>query len=230
MAASDKPFHNQRVLDIVFAVSNILMLVSVIWMLYADYQREYKVEQREFLRVQEALHQRLALEQIPDTDEFNAKEQAVKDARAARDAKINELTAAQSALLALRPSREREEAAYQTVTADISSIQSFYSIALEHGDKDLAAKHRAELRELEQKRIEAQAKRDDIVNKMKAEQLKIERIEGPVTKAIADFKKINDKLDTQVKLALAKRWTISHTIRTLPSESRCITALISARA
>ena len=37
MAASDKPFHNQRTLDIVFAVSNILMLLSVVWMLYQDH-------------------------------------------------------------------------------------------------------------------------------------------------------------------------------------------------
>ena len=216
MAASDKPFHNQRVLDIVFAVSNILMLVSVIWMLYADYQREYKVEQREFLRIQQALHQRLALEQIPSEDDFKTKEQSVKDARAEREKKINDLTAAQAALLALRPSREREEAAYQTVAADISSIQSFYNIALEHGDTALAAKHREELKNLETKRAAAQKSRDEVVNKMKGEQLKIERIEGPVTKAVAEFKKINDKLDTQVKIALTKRWTINHTIRTLP--------------
>ena len=55
MAASDKPFNNQRTLDIVFAVSNILMLLSVLWMLVQDYQREYKVEQRAFRDVEVAL-------------------------------------------------------------------------------------------------------------------------------------------------------------------------------
>ena len=48
MAASDKPFHNQRTLDIIFAVSNILMLLSIVWMLWQDHYREYKVEQRLF--------------------------------------------------------------------------------------------------------------------------------------------------------------------------------------
>ncbi len=216
MAASDKPFHNQRVLDIVFAVSNILLLASVIWMLYADYQREYKVEQRAFLRISQALAQRNALEQIPDETEFAAKETAVKEARAEREKKMSELTAAQAALLALRPAREREEAAYQTVAADISSIQSFYNIALEHGDTKLADQHREKLRDLDKERATSQKKRDEIVNKMREEQLKIERIEGPVTKAVADFKKVSDKLDTQVKLALTKRWTIYQTIRTLP--------------
>ena len=40
MAASDKPFRSQRSLDIVFAISNILMLLSVVWMMWADYARE----------------------------------------------------------------------------------------------------------------------------------------------------------------------------------------------
>ena len=42
MAATDKPYRNQKTLDIVFAVSCILMLVSIVWMLVADYNREYK--------------------------------------------------------------------------------------------------------------------------------------------------------------------------------------------
>ena len=57
MAASDKPFHNQRTLDIVFAVSNILMLLSVVWMFVQDYNREFKVEQRTFRDVEVAIAQ-----------------------------------------------------------------------------------------------------------------------------------------------------------------------------
>ena len=46
MAATDKPFRDQTTLDIVFAVSNILMLLSIVWMFWQDYDREYKDEQR----------------------------------------------------------------------------------------------------------------------------------------------------------------------------------------
>src|SRR5207344_2257725 len=81
MAASDKPFNNQRTLDIVFAVSNILMLLSVGWMLAQDYYREYKTEQRAFREVEVSLAQRLALEQLPDPDEFDKAEQAVEKTR-----------------------------------------------------------------------------------------------------------------------------------------------------
>ena len=57
MAATDKAFRDQRALDIVFAVSNILMLLSIGWMLWQDYAREYKVEQRDFRRVEVGIAQ-----------------------------------------------------------------------------------------------------------------------------------------------------------------------------
>ena len=48
MAATDKTLRDQRTLDIVFAVSNTLMLLSIVWMLWDDYAREYKADQRAF--------------------------------------------------------------------------------------------------------------------------------------------------------------------------------------
>ena len=63
---------------------------------------------------------------------------------------------------------------------------------------------------------EAQAKRDDITAKMKLEQLKIDEIEGKLTKAVAAFKKVNDRFDAQVKLALNKRWGFGDWFRTQP--------------
>ena len=48
MAATDKTYRDQYHLDIVFALSSILMLVSLVWMFMQDYYREYKEEQRGF--------------------------------------------------------------------------------------------------------------------------------------------------------------------------------------
>jgi hypothetical protein len=87
MAATDKPFHNQRTLDIVFGVSNILMLLSIIWMFWQDYAREYKTEQRVFRRVEVAMAQRTALEQIPSDEDFKEKENAVQTAMQSRENK-----------------------------------------------------------------------------------------------------------------------------------------------
>lgn len=46
MAARDETYRDQRMLDIVFALSCILMLVSLIWMFWVDYNRPFKTVQR----------------------------------------------------------------------------------------------------------------------------------------------------------------------------------------
>src|SRR5438552_428210 len=81
MAATDKPYRDQNTLDIVFAVSSILMLVSIVWMFMDDYNREFKTEQRTFRDVEAALAQRQALDQMPNFAEFEKAEEAVKQAR-----------------------------------------------------------------------------------------------------------------------------------------------------
>ena len=57
MAATDQTYRNQHTLDIVFAVSRMLMLVSIVWMFWQDYFRAYKVEQRDFRDVEVAVAQ-----------------------------------------------------------------------------------------------------------------------------------------------------------------------------
>ena len=53
-------------MDIVFAVSCILMLLSILWMLVADYNREFKAVQRTFRDVESVLNERQMLAQLPD--------------------------------------------------------------------------------------------------------------------------------------------------------------------
>jgi cytochrome c2 len=217
MAATDKPFHNPRVLDITFAVSNILMLLAVVWMFWQDYAREYKDEQRYFREVEVAMAQRAAFHQIPDEAEFANAEKAVVKAKADRDAKAKDIAEARAILATLQPQKERAESRFQANAAEIPSTTSFINSAREHREPDHVIKELVDkLEKQTTERDDAQAKRDEIVTKMKVEQAKIDAIESPYTKAVADFKKVNDKLDTQVKLALAKRWTIWDRLRMMP--------------
>src|SRR6266496_4214675 len=94
MAATDQSYRDQYALDVVFGVSSILMLVSLIWMFVQDFNREFKAEQRPFRDVEVALAQRLALEQIPSLAEFDAAQSAViqaREEREANDQKVREL-------------------------------------------------------------------------------------------------------------------------------------------
>src|SRR5260370_21574471 len=83
MAATDKTYREQRVLDIVFAVSCVLMLFSIVWMFVQDYNREFKHEQRTFRDVEEAQAERAMLEKVPDADAVRQADEGLTKARAA---------------------------------------------------------------------------------------------------------------------------------------------------
>lgn len=216
MAATDKTLRDQNTLDIVFAVSNVLMLVSIFWMLYQDYAREYKDEQRAFREVERAMAQHAALSQIPNESEFKKAEEEVIKEKKKREENSGKIASARAEMEKLQPLKEKAEAAFQSVQADKTSIESFINIALEHNDTASANQLRNQLNEINSKLAERQATRDDIVAQLKVQQLEIERYEGPYTKAAADFKKVSDKMDAQIKLAISKRWGWGDWFRTLP--------------
>src|SRR5438132_10737261 len=99
MAATDKTYRPQHTLDIVFAVSCVLMLVSVVWMFAADYNREFKHVQRLFRDVDDALTERTLLEKIPDPAKVTEASEAVTGARQ----QVNDLKAKNASALASLP-------------------------------------------------------------------------------------------------------------------------------
>jgi cbb3-type cytochrome oxidase cytochrome c subunit len=91
MAASDQTYRKQKLLDIIFAVSGILMLLSIVGMFAQDYFREFKVEQRRFRDVEAAMAERSLLDVLPRSqlEALDAAEKAVpkEDAGALAEAR-----------------------------------------------------------------------------------------------------------------------------------------------
>src|SRR5258708_2888177 len=85
MAATDQNYRQQKTLDIVFAVSSILMLLSIFWMLWDDYNREFKHVQRKFRDVEDEIFLRAMLDKMPDTEHIDAIKEAYKMLEAAKD-------------------------------------------------------------------------------------------------------------------------------------------------
>src|SRR4051812_44248465 len=81
MAATDQTHRNQRTLDIVFAVSCIAMLFSLLWMFYQDYNREFKTVQRQFRDVEVVLNENQMLDQLPDPDLIRERQAEVREKR-----------------------------------------------------------------------------------------------------------------------------------------------------
>jgi mono/diheme cytochrome c family protein len=76
MAATDQHYRSQKTLDLVFGLSCGALLLTTVWMLVADYNREFKAVQRQFRDVEATLAEREAVDKLPDTD-------AIEDARKA---------------------------------------------------------------------------------------------------------------------------------------------------
>jgi mono/diheme cytochrome c family protein len=66
MAATDQTYRDQRTLDVIFGVSCGALLLVTIWMLVADYNRDFKAVQRKFRDVESTLAERDAVNSLPD--------------------------------------------------------------------------------------------------------------------------------------------------------------------
>src|SRR5437588_1647658 len=216
MAATDKTYRSQHTLDIVFAISSLAMLASIIWMFVDDYNRPYKAEQRSFREVESGLAQRLALSQLPTKAEFDEKKTAFDAALADYDKRKDELADLKRELARMKPTKESADADYNAIKATQSSVMSFYNIAKERSDEDAARDYAKQLQEIDARLATAQEKADEINAKMKEKQLQIDAIEKPLTDAQSHWKKVTDKFDTQVKLAYNKQWGWGDWFRALP--------------
>src|SRR5207249_2916424 len=129
--ANGQTYRNQRALDIVFAVSCVLMLASIIWMFVQDYNREYKHVQRRFRDVELALTERTMLDKMPNVDTVEQAASAVAQARKHVDDVKRD---SQGELKELLFDKADREAHYQSVKAKYDSLVSLWNIAVDLRD------------------------------------------------------------------------------------------------
>ncbi len=217
MAATDKAYRNQNMLDIVFAVSSLLMLASIMWMFAQDYFREFKTEQRHFRDVEEALAARQALEQAPGEQFITLIRQVLEEKRirAGNQGKVDELQAKIDAEL---PNKQTLDSRYNSVKANLDSIVSFRDIAADHYGRDNpdVAKYEKRKAEYEKELDSIKAEKDDVYAKIQAWQTEIDGQEQGLTKKISELKKVTSAFDTQVRVAITKKWGTGDWVRTLP--------------
>src|SRR4051812_33924327 len=73
MPATEETYRSQPTLHLVFAISSIVMTLSIVWMIMADHLRPWKQVQREFQVIEQ---DKLAAEQKKQSDKINAQELA----------------------------------------------------------------------------------------------------------------------------------------------------------
>lgn len=230
MAATDQHYRNQKWLDIVFAVTCILMLVSVVWMFAQDFYREFKQEVREFRNVEEAMFQRSTLDLVPDADtrqQISAAEEQVKAAHGElQKARDNRET--QSKVSEFTSKKAISEARYQAAKADYDSLVSKYNIAIERRNaeqsgssaydslKKSADSMKAEITTQNDELARLQADIDTNKASLDNALRPIREAEGKVGAAEDELKKLTADFDRFCKLTTQKRWGAGDWFRSLP--------------
>jgi cbb3-type cytochrome oxidase cytochrome c subunit len=225
MAASDQPYRSQKTLDIVFAVSCVLMLLSCVWMFVQDYARDWKGDQRKFRDVETAVTERLMLERLPDPKVVGEKRHAAEAAR-------KEFNDAKAAVdredTRLQAEHERADTAYRSVKAEYDSKVSLYDICNEEigHATDPAAKarleqerttRRAELDKLQNQLYAALQNVDDINKQIRDNvQTKLDAPDKKLAAAEDDLKRTTGVFDRFAKATALKKWKLGDTVRALP--------------
>src|SRR5215218_3942594 len=118
MAASDQHYRNQKTLDVVFAISCVVMLLTIMWMFAQDYFKEFKAEQRVFRDVETAVAERELADQfllmvardVDDAEKEKAPEYSeYKDAVKAGDAKGYEIFLTRFAALSAKVKEAKQK-------------------------------------------------------------------------------------------------------------------------
>ncbi len=216
MAASDQFYRNQKTLNVIFAVSSVGMLFSILLMFYFDHNRPWKTEQRTFYDVEEALAQRLALETVPSEKEFDRAVKAVEEAKEGLDKQaVDDL---QKEIDKLVPLKDKAELTFQDLKSSFDSQTSLYHIAVDkHGKgSEEAEAYRKSLEELSGRLDDAQSKMNNYSNNILFLQKQVSAKRERLTAAITKLNQLHDKFDNAVRLAVNKRWTAAHVFRSLP--------------
>ena len=228
MAATDQHYRNQKTLDIVFAVSCVLMLISTIWMLVQDYNREFKQVQREFRDVEATINDRMLYAQLPEdlgdwVDETDELSKEVEEARKALTKKQEELA---NKSREIQTRRDKQDALARSLKADFDAKSSYLVQTLDAlskapaGDKALEDKKKAqekELKTLAENLEKEQKKLEEIDTEFKTEISDVLKpLEDALSTASDKLKLRTKKIDQFAKAASQKSWKFGDTFRNLP--------------
>src|SRR5262249_27505604 len=202
MPATEETYRGQPTLHVIFAISSVAMLLSIVWMIMADHLRPWKQVQREFHDVERdklrATEQQKLAEQRETVqgkiDEIDAKIRQADQEAAQRDraAAIGRLD---RELNGLGGKAEQLDTRRKFKKAELDSLRSLYDGMIERGEGREAGgdldttvyKAERELNELSLRLEEAQAS-------VKAKAADKERLLGFVD----DLKKEREKLTREV--------------------------------
>lgn len=221
MPANDDTYRNQPALHIVFAVSSILMLVGIVWMILEDHLREWKVVQREFSEL-EARKAGLELERAEkdragkSPGRLEALQKELDEARKSVDSNRSKIGEIDGRLVRLIGAFQAVDQELSFARADRDSIASIQDIATGEGGSTEAAHAKTKLEAIDKLIAEIRPRWEKAQAEQKAAERERAALEAAVTNA---EKSISELLKEERRLAEVrqkKTWTVATMIRGIP--------------
>jgi mono/diheme cytochrome c family protein len=222
MAASDKHYRSQKILDYVFAASCVVMLGSIFWMLYDDYAREFRVVQRKFRDVETDLSERQMLTSLPEPENIQEIIDLDKQIRTDREALAKIKDGIKKKLDQLLSEKGKLVLEQLGTKADLDSENSLYNIAV---NEDVGGINSPKAKKIKDKIAVLEVKYDEITRKVDAKQAEIDNVlsesgakekEADIAKQEDRLKKLTSDFDRLAKLTSLKRWKWDDYVRSLP--------------
>lgn len=226
MAATDQHYRNQKTLDLVFAASCAVLLLSTVWSLVQDYNRDFKHVQRTFRDIEATLAEREMIAELPDTELVAEHRRTLRRAHQALFKARQEIAPVERALTARR---EKADEIFRSIKADYDAEMSYYNIAIDEAGtfpaessraavaRNRAAAIRQRLDALETRLASAKATLDGIDEEHARDVRKpLKPLEDAHVEAEKSLKKITGSFDRLAKIAAQKDWTLADTVRSLP--------------
>lgn len=219
MAATDKPYRNQHKLNILFAISCVLMLLSILWMLERDYNRSYKEDQRTFRRAEELIFLRSMLTQLPSRQAVLAASDELAKARKALSEQEAQFADQQQSL---NVQISLAKAEHQNWKALYDSRMSYRNLAAEqYGEESEEVKKYEQMLnpggEIKDNLDRAQKDLDELEKRLAEEIDKpLKPYRDAVDEAQARVRSLTSEMDRVAKLVVEKGWGAAETARNLP--------------
>lgn len=222
MAATDQFYRSQKKLNRVFAVSCVVMLGTVIWMLVDDYNKEWKKAQRKFRDLETGLGLILLLDETPSPQDRKLARFAVSEFREDLQEKKSETEKDRKEIQAVI---DREDFRYQTAKANYTALNSRREeeTKAEANAKTLEQREAAaaRLRDYDEKLTELAKKRDAAelaLDNAKAEFKQkvsdpLRAIEERLAQAEGYDKTLNEKFVRYAKFVAEKKWKAGDSFR-----------------
>jgi cbb3-type cytochrome oxidase cytochrome c subunit len=175
MPASEETYRRQPALHLVFAISSIAMLLSVVWMVMSDHMRPWKLVQRRFQLVEReklevAEKQKLEEQKTKYQTQIDAIDAKIEAAHTDSEGRGRELRSVNNELKVLEGRTEKLDTQRRFQKADLDSKRSLYDGMVDRGEEHEARNYLATVvtqaeRELERLSLDLESVKKNLVGK-----------------------------------------------------------------